>query len=152
MIPVLSNLYTRTLGPWAIWVFYLGAVATLYGTIFAATAAQSRMMADMVRMLGGFDRADYRARLRWRRRFVVVLTVIPVVLYGLFASPVKMVVAGGIAQSLMLPVLGGAALYLRHRRLPSEVAPSLWTTAGLWLASFLILAMMLYYVVLTVHP
>jgi len=82
----------------------------------------------------------------------VLLTVIPVVLYGFFASPVKMVVAGGIAQSLMLPVLAGAALYLRHRQLPSEVAPSWGTTAGLWLASFLILALMLYYVVLMVRP
>jgi len=43
MIPVLSNIYTQTLGPWALWVFYVGAIATLYGTIFATTAAQSRI-------------------------------------------------------------------------------------------------------------
>jgi len=151
LIPVLSNIYTRTLGEWALWPFYVGAVATLYGTIFAATAAQSRMMADMARMLGAFARDDYRARLVWRRRFVVLLTVVPVVLYGLLAAPVKMVVAGGIAQSLLLPVLGGAALYLRHRRLPPEVAPSAWTTAGLWLATGLIFTLMLYYVVLMVR-
>src|SRR5262249_27500839 len=39
MIPVLSNIYTQTLGPWALWLFYAGAIVTLYGTIFAATAA-----------------------------------------------------------------------------------------------------------------
>jgi Mn2+/Fe2+ NRAMP family transporter len=151
MIPVLSNIYTRTLGPWALVPFYVGAVATLYGTIFAATAAQSRMMADMARMLGAFERGDYRARVVWRRRFVVLLTVVPVVLYGLLEAPVKMVVAGGIAQSLLLPVLGGAALYLRHRHLPPEVAPSAWTTGGLWVATGLIFTVMLYYVVLMVR-
>jgi manganese transport protein len=98
MIPVLSNLYTQTLGPWALWLFYAGAVATLYGTIFAATAAQSRMMADLVRLLGRFERGDYPRRLAWRRRFVVFLTVVPAGLYLLVESPVKMVVAGGIAQ------------------------------------------------------
>ena len=35
MIRDLANMYTQTLGPWALWVFYIGAVATLYGTIFA---------------------------------------------------------------------------------------------------------------------
>jgi manganese transport protein len=39
MIPVLSNIYTETLGPWSLWLFYLGAIVTLYGTIFASTAA-----------------------------------------------------------------------------------------------------------------
>jgi manganese transport protein len=139
MIPVLSNLYTRTLGPWALWLFYLGAVATLYGTIFAATAAQSRMLADMLRLLGRFERADYPRRLAWRRRFVVVLTVVPAALYLLVESPVKMVVAGGIAQSLLLPALGAGALYLRHRHLPSAVAPSAWVTIALWLAATLML-------------
>jgi manganese transport protein len=149
MIKVLSNLYTQTLGPWALWLFYVGAVATLYGTIFAMAAAQSRMFADMVRILGGFPREDYARRLAWRRRFLVLLIAVPVTFYFLFESPVKMVVAGGIAQSLMLPVLAGAALYLRHRRLPPEVAPGPWTTAWLWIAGALILGVMVYYVALT---
>jgi manganese transport protein len=143
MIPVLSNIYTQTLGSWALWLFYAGALVTLYGTIVAMGAAQSRMYADMMRVLGRFARDDYAQRLRWRRVFVVALIVTPAVLYFLFASPVKMVVAGGIAQSVMLPVLGGATLYLRYRRLPAEVAPPPWVTAGLWLATALMLAVVL---------
>ena len=54
MIVVLSRIYTETLGPWALWVFYAGAIVTLYGTIFAATAAHSRIYADMARLLGVF--------------------------------------------------------------------------------------------------
>jgi manganese transport protein len=139
MIPVLSNIYTQTLGHWAVWVFYAGALITLYGTIFAATAAQSRMAADLVRVLGAFPRDDYRARVLWRRRFVALLTVVPVVLYFAFESPVKMVVAGGIAQSAMLPVVAAATLFLRYRRLPQEVAPPPWTSAALWVAGALML-------------
>jgi Mn2+/Fe2+ NRAMP family transporter len=144
MIPVLSNIYTRTLGPWALWLFYAGAVVTLYGTVFAVTASQSRMLADMLRVLGRFERADYARRLAWRRRFVVFLTLAPAVLFWLFESPVKMVVAGGIAQSLMLPVVGAGTIYLRHRHLPPEIAPPAWTTAGLWLATALMASVVLY--------
>jgi manganese transport protein len=151
MIPVLSNIYTQTLGPWALWLFYAGALVTLYGTIVANAAGQSRLLADMVRVLGLFPRQDYARRLVWRRLFVVVLTVVPAALYLLFASPVRMVVAGGIAQSVMLPVFAGAVLYLRHRCLPPEVAPPSWVTAALWLASALMLSFVLATAVISLH-
>jgi Mn2+/Fe2+ NRAMP family transporter len=145
MIPVLSNIYTQTLGPWALWVFYVGAIATLYGTIFASTAAHSRLFADMCRLLGLYARDDAAARLRWRRIWVLVLTLLPVGLYWLFASPVKMVVAGGIAQALMLPMVGAGAVWLRHRRLPPELAPSGLVTVALWGAALFMAGMMAYY-------
>jgi Mn2+/Fe2+ NRAMP family transporter len=140
MIPVLSRIYTETLGPWALPVFYFGAVIVLYGTIFAATAAHSRIYADMARLLGLFPRDDYARRTRYRKAFVVLLAVVPVSLYLGFASPVKMVVAGGIAQSVMLPIAGFAAVFLRHRHLPREMAPSPAVTAGLWASSAVMLA------------
>jgi Mn2+/Fe2+ NRAMP family transporter len=152
MIPVLSNIYTQTLGPWALWVFYVGAIATLYGTIFASTAAHSRLFADMFRLLGLYARDDAAARLRFRRVFVLVLTLLPVGLYWVFASPVKMVVAGGIAQAVMLPLVGAGAVWLRHRRLPPELAPSLPVTIALWVAAVLMAAMMAYYAWLISHP
>jgi manganese transport protein len=152
MIPVLSNIYTQTLGPWALWVFYAGAIATLYGTIFASTAAQTRMFADMWRLLGYFERDDARRRRTWRNRFVVILTLLPVTLYLAFESPVSMVVAGGIAQAVMLPALGVSALVLRHRHLNAEVAPSAGTTVALWVAAIVIAAMMAYYAVIALRP
>jgi manganese transport protein len=145
MIPVLSNIYTQTLGPWALWLFYAGAIATLYGTIFASTAAQTRMFADMCRLLGYFARDDARRRQAYRRGFVVVLTLLPVSLYLTIESPVSMVVAGGIAQAVMLPALALGALVLRYRHLRPEVAPSTLTTGALWVAAAVITAMMGYY-------
>ncbi len=146
MIPVLSNTYTQTLGPWSLSLFYLGAIATLYGTIFAATAAHSRIFADMFRLMGYFSADDYAARLRYRKTWVVILTVIPVILYFTFASPVKMVVAGGVAQAAMLPIIALGTLVLRHRYLPREIRPSRFVTGGLWLAASVIVLMMCYYV------
>jgi hypothetical protein len=123
MIAVLSKLYTETLGPWALPLFYIGAIATLYGTIFAATAGNSR----------------------------VLHLVIPVCMYLIFRSPVTMVKVGGFAQALMLPVLSVGALYLRHRGLPKEIAPGRVATASLWFAALVITAVMAYSLVLTVQ-
>lgn len=145
-ILVLSQIYTQTLGDWALWVFYVGAVVTLYGTIFAATAAHSRLCADVVRMTGRYAREDGRSRVRWRSRFVVVLAGVPAILYWFFESPVQMVVAGGIAQALLLPLIGVAAVYLRHTHLPAEIRPSVATTIGLWVATAVMAGFALYYV------
>jgi Mn2+/Fe2+ NRAMP family transporter len=146
MIQVLSRIYTQTLGDWALSVFYLGAVVTLYGTIFAATAAHSRMFADVVRMTGAYARDDAESRRRWRNRFVVILATIPAILYWFLASPVQMVVAGGVAQALMLPLIGIAAVYLRHTDMPPDIRPSLGTTVLLWTATAVMAGFALYYI------
>lgn len=135
MIPTLSNLYTQTLGGWALPLFYLGATVTLYGTIFAATAAHSRVYADFCRLLGCFARDDYARRVAYRRGFVVLLSVFPASLYLLFESPVKMVVAGGLVQALLLPLAGIGAIYLHHRRVPPELRPHRLVTLALWLCT-----------------
>jgi manganese transport protein len=145
-ITVLSNIYTQTLGAWALWLFYLGAVVTLYGTVFASTAAHARLFADAVRIAGWYPREDAASRLRWRKRFVVVLSVVPVTFYWFLRSPVQMVVAGGVAQALMLPLIGGAVIYLRHTQLPDEIRPALGTTVLLWISSAVMLGFALYYV------
>lgn len=146
-ISVLSNIYTQTLGGWALWVFYVGAVITLYGTIFASTAAHARLFADAVRIAGGYPRTDAASRLTWRRRFVVVLSVVPVILYWFIESPVQMVVMGGVAQAMMLPLIGIGAIYLRHRQLPADVVPSLATTVLLWVSTAVMLGFASYYAV-----
>ena len=63
-----------------------GRPSTLYGTIFAATAAHSRVYADLCRIMGFYQRDDYQARLRYRRGFVWALTLAPVRCTGPFRS------------------------------------------------------------------
>jgi len=147
MISTLSNIYTQTLGPWSRWLFYAGAIVTLYGTIFAATAANSRVFADMLRLMGAFSADDAAARARYRNFFIVLLTVVPAGLIFIFTDPVHMVRIGGIAQAMMLPVIGLGAVYLRHRHLPKNIQPSQWVTVGLWVATALIVWLMGYSVI-----
>jgi manganese transport protein len=145
-IVVLSNIYTQTLGGWALWLFYLGAVVTLYGTIFASTAAHARLFADAMRIGGWYARDDSAARIRWRKTFVVILSVVPVTFYWFLRSPVQMVVAGGVAQALMLPLIGGAVIYLRHTQVPDDIRPGTLTTVVLWISSAVMLAFASYYI------
>ncbi len=57
-----------------------------------------------------------------------------------------MVVAGGLAQALMLPLIGFAAIYLRHREVPEDIQPSGFTTAVLWISTVVMASVAVYYV------
>lgn len=146
MIAVLSNIYTKTLGEWSLWLFYAGAIATLYGTVFASTAANARIFSDMFHLLGVYDGDDYSRRLKYRRICTLAISLIAVGSYLLFQSPVKMVILGGIAQSVMLPMVSWATVYLHHRHLPKALRPSRFITFLLWVSAFLITVLMGYYV------
>lgn len=139
MIATLTHIYTQTFGEWAKWLFYLGAIVILFGTIIAATAGHSRMFADFMRLQGTFDKADSRARSRWRDIFIVILLLIPVIFYFIFGqAPVKMVVWGAVAQATMLPVISFGTAYLIQRHLPPELKAPKWLTALLWLGAIVI--------------
>ena len=139
MIVTLSNIYTETLGGWAKWLFYIGAIIVLYGTIFAATAGHSRMFADFMRLQGVFARDDVQARNRWRDIFIVVLTAIPVVMYFIFGeNPVGMVKWGGYAQAWTLPILSLGTIYLVRRFLPAEMRATIVGNVLLWIGAILI--------------
>ncbi|MCW5620345.1 MAG: Nramp family divalent metal transporter [Burkholderiales bacterium] len=139
MIPILSNIYTQTLGGWAKWLFYFGAIIVLYGTIFAATAGHSRMFADFMRLQGAFQHDDMAARNRWRDIFIVVLTVIPVIMYFIFGEqPVAMVKWGGLAQAWTLPIISLGTIYLVYRHMPKEMRATSFGHALLWVGAIVI--------------
>ncbi len=146
MISVLSNIYTQTFGGWAKWLFYAGAIVTLYGTIFAATAANSRVFADMMRLTGVFREDDYATRVKFRNGYVIGSLIVPVCLFFYFKAPVKMVLAGGIAQSLMLPIICIGTLVLHHRYIPKELRASKLVTIALWITTIIISCLMAYWV------
>ncbi|HMV50539.1 MAG TPA: hypothetical protein PKD31_22560, partial [Blastocatellia bacterium] len=127
--------------------FYVGAIVTLYGTIFASLAANTRIFADIARLMGFFRADDGEARIRYRKGFLLTLSVVPIVLVFSFKDPVEMVRIGGISQAMMLPVIAIGALYLRYRRLPKQIIPPVWQTAGLWIASIVIIWLMGYSVI-----
>ena len=143
-VRILSNLYTETLGGWSLPVFLLGAFAVLYSTVFSATAANCRIFADFVGMLGLYDRTNYAMRLRATRIFVVILLVLPCTFFMFVREPVLMVKIGGVAQAAMLPVIGFFAVYLRYKRMPPLILPRGWVTIGLWISATVMAVMMGY--------
>ncbi|MCY4187380.1 MAG: Nramp family divalent metal transporter [Bryobacterales bacterium] len=144
MVQVLSAIYTQTLGDWSLGLFMVGAFAVLYSTVFASTAAHCRVWADFVGMLGVYDKSDYRKRLQVIRVFVVLLLVVPCLYFMWIREPVLMVKIGGIAQAIMLPVIGGFAIFLRYRRMPGSVLPKAWVTLMLWVSAALMALFMGY--------
>ena len=139
MIAALSNIYTQTLGPWSLWLFYLGAVMILYGTIFAVTAGNSRMLADFSQLLGGFARDEYHRRTRFRDAFIVVISLFSVGFYFVFGqSPVTLVTWTGFGQAALLPIVSFGTVYLAQRHLPAELKVPGWMMALLWFAAIVI--------------
>ena len=144
MVQVLSTIYTETLGGWSLGLFMVGAFAVLYSTVFASTAAHCRVWADFVGMLGVYDKSDYRKRLKAIRVFVVLLMTVPCLYFMWIREPVLMVKIGGIAQAIMLPVIGGFTIYLRYKRMPASILPKAWITLMLWVSAALMALLMGY--------
>jgi Mn2+/Fe2+ NRAMP family transporter len=144
MVQSLSNVYTVILGGWSGYLFLIGAFAVLYSSVFAGTASQSRTLADFLGLLGVFDKRDYRARIGVTRIAVVFLLFLPSLYFMWFQEPVWMVKVGGVAQAMLLPVIGFSTIYLRYVHLPSAIRPATWISVTLWVASVVMLIMMVY--------
>jgi len=140
LLPALAGMYEQSLGPWSTGIFLVGAFIVLYSTFFVATASNARLLVD-ASTLFGVIRADTPARRH--RAIQVACVILPFasgLAYLLWPRPVTLVLIGAVGQGLMLPLLAGAAVYFRHRRLPAGLAPSpAWTTA-LWVSALLITA------------
>lgn len=147
MVQILSNMYTKTLGSWSLPLFLAGAFAVLYSTVFAGTAAHCRVFADFAGILKFYDKTDYSKRLQVTRIFVVVLLFVPSLYFIFLRAPVLMVLIGGLAQALMLPVIAFFTIYLRYRYMPKAILPKEWVTAVLWLSAVVMTIMMGYYLV-----
>ncbi len=144
VVAQLSSMYTQSLGDWSFYPFMMGAFAVFYSSLFAGTAAFSLGVADFMGMLGAYDKRNYRARLRVTHIAVVVLLFLPTVLFLFFQKPVLLVKIGGVAQALMLPMVGFSTVYLRYAHLPKAVLPKGWLTLALWVTSAVMLVMMGY--------
>lgn len=133
MIRTLAEMYVPVFGAWAQSIFLFGAVAVLYSTFFVAAAGNARMVADGLGLFGLTDGSE-AARMRWTRRLSAAWPLVAFAVYLFVRAPVAMVLASGIAQALMLPMLGGAALYFRYRRLEEPLQPGRVWDVMLWLS------------------
>lgn len=149
MVRALSNIYTATLGEWSLPLFLAGAVAVFYSSIFSATAAHGRILADFAVVNGWCRRDDYGRRLLLIRIAVAATLLIPTLCFFWINEPVLMVKIGGVAQALMLPVIGFATIYLNRTRMPNSLRVGGWVRLALWISSVLMLFAAAYYVART---
>ena len=133
MVRTLTAMYIPVFGPWGYAVFLCGAFAVLYSTLFVAAAGNSRMVADALGLYGLTDGSE-AGRVKWTRRISAVWPFVALLLYAFVQAPSKMIVACGIAQSIMLPLLGAAALYFRYWRSDPDLRPGRLWDAMLWIA------------------
>ncbi len=133
MIRALSRPYVEVFGPWAQWVFLFGAVAVLYSTFFVAIAGHTRVASDAVRVFGVGARSD-EARLWWIRVLCLALPMVALTFCVFIRRPVELVLASGVMQAIMLPMLGGATLYFRYRRCDGRIIPGKLWDLMLWIS------------------
>jgi len=140
MVATLATAYVPVFGVYAKVLFLAGALAVLYSSFLVANAGAARLLSDCLRVFGvlGDDPA------RFRRCVALFSLALPLVVLGIFLTgwnPVRLVVIGGLVQSLVLPVLGASALYFRFRLVDPRLRPGrAWDAALLLSCASLLVA------------
>lgn len=133
MVATLSKMYSETFGEWTRFPFLIGVWAVLFKTLYVSAAAHSRLTTDLL-MLTKFLPSDSSTRARSIKRLCVFYPLFALSLFLLFKEPTGMVIFGGFMQAATLPIITGATLYLRYRRLDRRLTPSKFWDACLWVA------------------
>ena len=140
MVRTLGVMYEPVFGSWAKILFLFGAFAVLYSTFFVANAGHARVASDAIRVFR-VGAATERARIWWVKALCVGFPTFSLIVYVFVQAPVGLVLAGGVAQAMILPILGVATLWFRYRRCDPRIAPGkpwdllLWiSVAGLFVA------------------
>jgi Mn2+/Fe2+ NRAMP family transporter len=147
MIAMLSHMYRETLGTWGFAIFLIGAFNVLYSTVFAATASNARLLVDgMVTFRAArFEKPGSREKAV--KIACAALPLFSLGIYLLWGEPVTLVVVGALGQGLMLPFLGIAALYFRHRQTDPAVRSSPISGLCLWIAAISVAAVGIYQII-----
>jgi manganese transport protein len=152
MIVTLAEMYVPTFGEWTKVFFMIGAWAVLFKTLYVASAGHARLSADFLNLAKFVKYEQPGLRHRWIQRFCIFFPMLALLLYLSFREPKLMVTIGGYAQAVTIPVIAGAALFLRYFRTDARLAPSWLSDLCLWLAFLLITAVALYAVINDVLP
>ena len=145
MIETLSHMFIDSVGPWTQLVFLIGAAAVLFKTLYLASAGNARLLADFLSLAGMLTYTAPEQRAKVILRFSILIPILAFTLYMLFGEPASMVVIGGSAQALTLPMISAATIYFRYKKLDRRLSPSLILDICLWLAFVSITLVAAYY-------
>ncbi|MGI5346954.1 Nramp family divalent metal transporter [Streptomyces sp. CA-250714] len=150
MITTLSRIYTDTMGPWAEYLFLIGAFAVLFSTLIGSTASVPRLWTNTLGLLGVIDWSDVRSRTRTIRILTWTLPLVWTCFFLWVQSPVLMVQIGGIGGGVFLLAVVVAVWRLRYTGVPKRFRGNPWLTAALVLSSIAILGVGVYGILETV--
>ncbi len=134
MVRTLAEMYVPVFGEAAHAIFLIGAFAVLYSTFFVANASNARVCADAMRVFGCSQGTERKQRF-WLMFYCALLPLLCLTVYVFVRAPKQLVLASGLMQAIMLPMLAVAALYFRYRRSDQRLMPSLGWDFGLWVSS-----------------
>ena len=144
MVKILSNMYTSTLGVWAFIIFLGGTFFVLFSTFISSVAAHSRTFTDLFEMMGWIKINSYKERMKYVGRLCIIIPIICFTQYSLIGEPVIMIIIGGTAQSIMLPVIACSTIYLRYNYTNKNILPTKITDILLWICSTIMLCFAVY--------
>ncbi len=134
MIRTLSVMYEPVFGVTAQSIFLVGAIAVLYSTFFVTNASKARMCSDALRLFN--LRADTEAeRIRWLKIFSAAFPLMCFAVYWSFPKPTTLVLAGGVMQSILLPVMACTAMWFRYWKCDPRVLPGRAWDLMLWISA-----------------
>jgi Mn2+/Fe2+ NRAMP family transporter len=116
VIESVAFIYTETLGPGIRTVYLVGAFFVLYSSLFASLAAWTRMYPDIFGQMGWID---FRNTQKRKGLIAILAWTIPVIwacTYLFVELPVTMILFGGVVGSVLLFIVGYAAIDFRYNR------------------------------------
>jgi len=129
MVSTLAGAYVPVFGEYAKALFLTGALAVLYSSFLVANAGAAILLADCLAIFGAIPDSD-AARQRIASLLSFALPLVVALIFWTGWNPVRMIVIGGLVQSLVLPIIGGCALYFRFRLVDERLRPGrLWDVA-----------------------
>ena len=134
MIRYLSVMYRPVFGQIAQLTFLFGSFAVLYSTFFVSLAGQARVFSDSLRVMGLADTSEQANLFRVK----VLCGILPLVCLSVYWTgwdPQQLILASGLMQAMMLPMLAIAALFFRYRRCDARLTPGRAWDLFLWISA-----------------
>lgn len=132
-VVVLSAMFTDTLGGWSLWLFGGAAFCILWSSVIAGFGGISRFAPDYLVEFGWLGREDLAGRRRWIRGCGALLPLASAAAYLVLPSPVLLLTIGALMAAAMLPLQGGATIWLQRHHMDARVRHGAPAHALLWL-------------------
>ncbi|MGB4902134.1 MAG: Nramp family divalent metal transporter [Saprospiraceae bacterium] len=116
LIEKLALIYTESLGPGVKIAYLIGAFFVLFSSVFATCAAMTRLYSDGTGVLGWYDFKDVVKRKKVVAFLAFLFPALWVLMYKTINLPVLMILSGGVVGSVLLLLVGYAAIHFKYQR------------------------------------